>query len=59
MSELNRQHPIVLAAYAMVKAHSQFPMMNEAVEEVLELFPALSEEQARVMWIAINAKDKE
>lgn len=57
MSELSSQHPIVLAAYAMVKAHAKHETMIPACEEVMEQFPSLSLDQVYLMWISINAKN--
>lgn len=52
---LHRNHPVVLAAYAMVKKYPRHQTMNCVVDAVLEEHPDIDENTLQMMWIAINA----
>lgn len=58
IKELHREHPLVKVAYMMVQAHSMYPSMTPAIEDVMDEFPSLDMDIAIAMWIAINAKDR-
>lgn len=59
MSELHADHYVVKAAQAMVIAHSDNQGMTAACEAVLGEYPKLTHDQIMVMWIAVNAKDRD
>ncbi len=59
VSELSREHSAVRAAYAMVEAHSKYETMLPALEEVADEFPELTNSQLILLWIGINAKNRE
>jgi hypothetical protein len=50
---------VVQVAYALVAAHAEFEMMLPAVEKVRKNFPLMDSSQLILMWIAINAKERE
>lgn len=52
-------HPAVRAAMMMVKCHKKHKMMNEAVNQVSKKYPDIDQKTLEIMWIAINAKDRE
>lgn len=53
--DLHKEHPAVLAAYAMVEAYEAHDTLLPAVEEVLNKFPDEDESHVAAMWLAINA----
>ena len=59
IKDLHKNHPVVLAAHAMVKAHESNDMMWGALEEVRGHFPEVKPEHLMVLWIGINAKNLE
>lgn len=56
---ISREHPIVLAAKAMVIAHREHDTMRPALEQVHELYPDVKESILIVLWVGINAKTRE
>ncbi len=55
--DLDKDHPFVRAAQAMVIAHRDHDTMLPALEEVSEKFPVISDYHLALLWIGINAKD--
>ncbi|ODU51314.1 MAG: hypothetical protein ABS92_00125 [Thiobacillus sp. SCN 63-374] len=56
---LHPKHDWVLAANAMVPAHMGNETMMPALDDVAEQFPALTQEQLALLWIGVNAKERE
>lgn len=54
--DLHKEHPIVLAAKAMVDAHSKHETMLPALECVAEKIPEVPHEMLIVLWCGVNAK---
>ncbi len=59
VKDLHKNHPLVLAAHEMVKAHAKHETMLPAIEEVKEEFLIIDSDKLMLMWIAINAKELE
>jgi len=59
VKDLSKEHPAVRASHMMVEAHGRHETLLPAVEEVQEEFPELEPEQLVLIWIGINAKDRE
>ena len=59
VADLYREHPVIQAAHMMVGAHQRYETMIPALEDVREEFPELEPEQIILLWIGVNAKDRE
>ena len=59
IEELHKEHPLVQAARAMVKAHGEHEMMFAALEQVKNEFPNIRTELLITLWVGINAKNRE
>jgi hypothetical protein len=56
---LHPEHDWACAARAMVRAHMDNETMMPALDDVAEQYPALTREQLALLWIGVNAKDRE
>ena len=59
LTDLHREHPVVEAAHMMVEAHRLHETMVAALDDVQAEFPELEPEQIILLWIGVNAKDRE
>lgn len=59
VGELHHDHVLVRAARAMVNAHANSETLTPAIELVHELFPDLTRDQLILLWLGVNAKDRE
>lgn len=59
VGELHRGHVLVLAAIAMATAYANNETLLPAIEEVHEKFPDLTRDQLILLWLGVNAKDRE
>ena len=59
LDELSKEHEMVRAAYAMVAAHSDYETALPALEDIQAQFPNIEPEHLVILWIGINAKDRE
>lgn len=57
--KLHPNHEWVLAAKAMVHAHMDHETMMPALDDVAEQYPSLTREQLALLWMGVNAKDRE
>lgn len=55
VQDLHKQHALVQASHAMVKAYSRHETMVPALEEVGQKHPDLLPEQLISLWVGINA----
>ncbi|NOI14810.1 hypothetical protein [Vibrio hepatarius] len=59
VKDLNKSHPLVLAAHLMSVAYHQYETMIPACEMVLEQFPQLTPEQVICLWVGVNCANND
>ncbi|HGS4926189.1 TPA: hypothetical protein ACMDRV_002492 [Vibrio parahaemolyticus] len=57
-NQLNKNHPVVLAARLMSEAYHRHETMIPACSLVKERFPELEPEQIMCLWIGVNAANQ-
>lgn len=58
VKDLHKEHPVVLAAKAMVDAHNKHETMLPALECVAEKIPEVPNEILIALWCGVNAKSR-
>ena len=59
IDDINKNAPLVRAAYAMVRAHRIYETMVPAIDCVRNEFPGVPDDHLICLWVGINARDRE